>query len=90
MPKVNVEPGPYPKINSSVRKNFKGVATLKEQGEVYKEGLTQDELAQKAKCSRQFINMLENNDDINVSVQTLANLAQALDKTIDELVFFEK
>ena len=53
-------------------------------------GLTQDELAQKAKCSRQFINMLENNDDINVSVQTLANLAQALDKTIDELIFFEK
>ena len=37
MPKVNVEPGPYPKINSSVRKNFKGVVALKGEGEIYKE-----------------------------------------------------
>lgn len=52
-------------------------------------GLTQQELAEKAGCSRQFINMLENNTEINVSLKTISQIAAALNKTIDDLIFFE-
>lgn len=53
-------------------------------------GMTQSELAEKAGCSRQFVNMLENSDEINVSSKVLVRLANALGKTVDELIFFEK
>ena len=53
-------------------------------------GMTQTELAEKAGCSRQFVNMLENSDEINVSSKMLVRLASALDRTVDELIFFEK
>ncbi len=52
--------------------------------------MTQSELAEKAGCSRQFVNMLENSDEINVSSKVLVRLANALGKTVDELIFFEK
>ena len=51
-------------------------------------GMTQSELAEKAGCSRQFVNMLENSDEINVSSKVLVRLANALGKTVDELIFF--
>ena len=53
-------------------------------------GMTQQELADKAGCSRQFVNMLENSDDINVSSKTLLNIAKALNRTVDDLIFFEE
>ena len=34
-------------------------------------GLSQQELANKARCTRQFINMLENSDEINISTKML-------------------
>ncbi len=53
-------------------------------------GLTQQELAEKAGCSRQFINMLENDTQINVSIKVLAQIANALNKPVDDLIFFER
>lgn len=52
-------------------------------------GLSQQELANRAKCSRQFINMLENDDDIDVGSKLLVSIAQALEVTVDELISFE-
>lgn len=52
-------------------------------------GMTQQELADAAGCSRQFINMLENSEEINVSTKKLVDIANALEKTVDELIFFE-
>lgn len=52
-------------------------------------GMTQQELADKAGCSRQFVNMLENSDEINVSTKVLVSIANALERTVDELIFFE-
>lgn len=54
-----------------------------------KQGLTQQELAEKASCSRQFINMLENSDDINVSTKVLLNIANALEVKVDDLIFLD-
>ena len=85
MPKVNVEPGPYPKINSSVRKNFKGVVTLKEQGEVYKEGLTQDELAELLNIDRYELSYYENGQK-EIPVSLLIQMAKVLNCSIDLLL----
>lgn len=52
-------------------------------------GITQQELADKAGCSRQFINMLENQAEINVSTKTLLNIAVALGIKVDDLIFLE-
>lgn len=52
-------------------------------------GMTQQELADAAGCSRQFINMLENSEEINVSTKKLVDIANALGKTVDELIFFD-
>ena len=54
-----------------------------------KQGMTQQELAEKASCSRQFINMLENSDDINVSTKVLLNIANALEVKVDDLIFLD-
>lgn len=54
-----------------------------------KQGLTQQELAEKANCSRQFINMLENSDDINVSTKVLLGIANALEVKVDDLIFLK-
>lgn len=53
-------------------------------------GLTQQELADKAGCSRQFVNMIENSDSLNVSSKKLLDIANALDVKIDDLIFFEQ
>ena len=74
MPKVNVEPGPYPKINSSVRKSFKGVVTLKVR-EVYKEGLTQDELAELLNIDRYELSYYENGQK-EIPVSLLMQMAK--------------
>lgn len=50
-------------------------------------GLTQKELAEKAGCTRQFINMLESEDqDFNISTDLLIGLADALHCRIDDLI----
>lgn len=50
-------------------------------------GLTQRELAEKAGCTRQFINMLEAEDqDFNISTDLLVNLADALHCSTDDLI----
>lgn len=53
-------------------------------------GMTQQDLADKAGCSRQFVNMLENSDEINVSTKVIVSIANALERTVDDLIFFEK
>lgn len=55
-----------------------------------KKGLTQQELANEVVCSRQFINMLENSAEINVSSKLLLAIANALDVKVDDLIFLEK
>lgn len=85
MPKVNVEPGPYPRINSSVRKNFKGTVVLKELGEVYKEGLTQDELAELLNIDRYELSYYENGQK-EIPVSLLIQMAKALNCSIDILL----
>lgn len=53
-------------------------------------GFTQQELANAAGCTRQFINMLEAEDaDINLSATLLASLAKALGCTMDDLILPE-
>ena len=53
-------------------------------------GMTQQELADKANCSRQYINMLENDDGINVSSKKLLCIANALNVKVDDLIFLEQ
>lgn len=53
-------------------------------------GFSQQKLADEAGCSRQFINMLENSDEINVSSKVLLAIANALGVTVDDLIFFEQ
>ncbi len=50
-------------------------------------GLSQQELANKAGCTRQFINMLENSDEINISTKMLISIATALEVSVDTLLF---
>ncbi len=52
-------------------------------------GLSQQELAERAGCTRQFINMLENSDDINISTKMLIRIANALEVSVDSLLFSE-
>lgn len=49
--------------------------------------LTQQELAEKVGCSRQYINMLENDEVRNISTKLLCALASALDVKVDDLLF---
>lgn len=53
-------------------------------------GMTQQELADKAHCSRQYINMLEKHDRINVSSKKLLCIANALNVKVDDLIFLEQ
>lgn len=48
--------------------------------------MTQQELADKSGCSRQYINMLENNEVSNISTSLLINIAKALDVKVDALL----
>lgn len=50
-------------------------------------GLTQGQLAEKAGCSRQFINMLEMNDEMSVQSKLLLRIAKALNCTVDSLFY---
>lgn len=50
-------------------------------------GLTQQELADRCGCSRQFINQIEADGDVNVSSKLLYRIAEALDCTIDDIFF---
>lgn len=52
--------------------------------------LTQQELADVAGCTRQYINMLEADDaDYNLSADLLVSLAKALNCTMDDLILTE-
>lgn len=55
-----------------------------------KQDLTQQELADKVGCSRQYINMLENDESIDVGTKLLLGIATALGVTVDDLIFFEQ
>lgn len=50
-------------------------------------GLTQGQLAEKAGCSRQFINMLEMNNEMSVQSKLLLRIAKALGCTVDSLFY---
>ena len=50
--------------------------------------LTQQELADKVGCSRQYINELENDGVRNISTKLLCSLATALNVEVDDLLFF--
>jgi DNA-binding XRE family transcriptional regulator len=47
--------------------------------------MTQEELAQKSKISRQTIISIENDEQYNVTTNTLVSLADALGITVDQL-----
>ena len=49
--------------------------------------LTQQELADKVGCSRQYINELENDSVRNISTKMLCSLASALNVKVDDLLF---
>lgn len=49
-----------------------------------KQGITQEQLAEKADISLNFMSLIENGK--NMSVQTLINIAKALDVSIDFLL----
>lgn len=50
-------------------------------------GLTQQELADKCGCSRQFINQIEADGSINISSKLLYKIAEALECPIDDIYF---
>jgi len=47
--------------------------------------MSQTELSEKSGVSRQVINSIENNKDVNTTTKTLSAIAQALDCTIADL-----
>lgn len=50
-------------------------------------GLTQQQLAEKCGCTRQFINQIESDGNINVSSKLLLRIAESLECTIDDIFF---
>ncbi len=50
-----------------------------------RQGMTQEQLAEKADISLNFMSLIENGK--NMSVQTLVSIAKALDVNIDSLVY---
>ncbi len=50
-------------------------------------GLTQQQLAEKSGCTRQFINQIESDGNINVSSKLLLRIAESLECTIDDIFF---
>lgn len=52
-----------------------------------RQGMTQEQLAEKADISLNFMSLIENGK--NMSVQTLVSIAKALDVNIDSLVYSE-
>lgn len=50
-------------------------------------GLTQQQLADKSGCTRQFINQIESDGNINVSSKLLLRIAESLECTIDDIFF---
>ena len=53
-----------------------------------RQGLTQEQLAEKADISLNFMSLIENGK--NMSVQTLINISSALGLSIDKLVYSEE
>ena len=52
-------------------------------------GITQEQLAEKSKVSRQTISSIETGKADNVLVSTLAAIAVALDTTVDKIFYPE-
>lgn len=50
-------------------------------------GLTQQQLADRSGCTRQFINLIESDGNINVSSKLLLRIAESLECTIDDIFF---
>ena len=55
-----------------------------------KEGLTQEELAQKAEISRNTISALETGNNTNVTYDTMLKISQALNKKVSTIFFEDK
>ena len=47
--------------------------------------MSQTELSEKSGVSRQVINSIENNEEVNTTIKTLSTIAEALDCTIADL-----
>ena len=52
-----------------------------------KQGITQEELANKSGVSRVIIAQLENNDSASTTTKTLSKIAQALGVPVSEIFF---
>ena len=88
MPKVNNECGPYPKVNDSVRKNYKGEVTWPDGTTSYVEGLNQEELAVllgMPKKDRYKISYYENGIE-EIPLSLLVKMADILHASIDLLL----
>lgn len=48
--------------------------------------MSQTELSEKSGVSRQVINSIENNEEVNTTTKTLSTIAEALDCTIADLL----
>ena len=58
---------------------------IKEEREA--QGMTQEELAEKSGVSRVTISLIESGRNTNVMIGTLAKIAMALGKSVDEIFF---
>lgn len=54
-----------------------------------KHGMTQEEVARKAKCSLHYVQILESKEPSNVSVVTLEKIAKAFDMELWQFLRFE-
>ena len=50
-----------------------------------KAGMTQAELAEKTGCSRQFINLLEGDEEMSIQSKRLIKIAEALGVSLNDL-----
>jgi transcriptional regulator with XRE-family HTH domain len=55
-----------------------------------KHGLTQEEVARRAKCSLHYVQILEGKEPSSVSVVTLEKIAQAFDLPLWKFLKFEE
>lgn len=52
------------------------------------QGLSQEELAEKANLSRYLISKIEKGDDVNLTKNTMISIATALEKKVSDIFLF--